>query len=165
MSRRWSPSSVWAAFSPPKPPPTMRTLWRGLGGGGATSCPAPRGMQLDGSRDALQLDGPDVVEPHPIAARGIDDRLADEDLARPGVLGDARGHVDRLAVVVALLDHDGAGVEPDVGRRQARVHDAIDHLERRDDPGLRVTEVEHHPVAEPLHGPAAVLGGAALHDP
>jgi hypothetical protein len=36
-------------------------------------------VQADGAHDALELDIADVDERHPPAARGIDDRPADED--------------------------------------------------------------------------------------
>src|SRR5215218_6749750 len=50
---------------------------------------------------------------------GIDDLLGDEDLTGPGVLGDPRGEVHRLSVVVALLEEDRSGVQANVSGWQA----------------------------------------------
>src|SRR4029450_11219112 len=61
------------------------------------------------TRDALQLHRADLGEGHLDPRGGIDDLLADEDLTRPGVLGDPRGEVHRSSVVVALLEEDGPG--------------------------------------------------------
>ena len=52
-----------------------------------------------------------------------------------------------------------------MGRRQPGVDHARDHLQRGHDAAARVREVEHHPVAEPLHRPAAVLDRRPLDEP
>ena len=48
-------------------------------------------------------------------------------------------------------------MDPDVRRGQARVGGAFDHLERRHHAPPGLAEVEHHPVAQPFHGPSRVL--------
>ncbi len=99
------------------------------------------------------------------AVGGIDDRLADDHLVRPGVVRDPRRDVDRGPVVVALLEDHRAGVEPHVRRRQTGPGHACDHLDRREHALPRVGEVEHDAVAEPLDGPPAVLDRRPAHDP
>ena len=93
---------------------------------------------------------------------GIDDLLADEDLTRPGVLGDPRGEVHRSSVVVALLEQDRPGVQPNVSGRQAGGRYAVYQLEGRHHTGSRVAEVHHHAVTQPLHRPTATLQRASV---
>src|SRR4029453_6520525 len=101
---------------------------------------AMRGVQAY-TRDALQPHRADLGE-GPLAPRGgIDDLLADEDLTRPGVLGDPRGEVHRSSVVVALLEEDGPGVQPNVSGRQAGGRYAGYQLESRHHTESRVAEV------------------------
>src|SRR4249919_3456127 len=102
------------------------------------------------TRDALQLHRPDLGEGHVDPRGGIDDLLADEDLTRPGVLGDPRGEVHRSSVVVALLEEDRSSVKPNVSGRQAGRRYAVYQLEGRHHPGCRVAEVHHHAVTKPL---------------
>ena len=90
---------------------------------------------------------------------------ADEHLAGPRVVGDPRGEVHGLAEVVALLIQDRPRVQSDVGRRQSGGREPAHHLERGAHTGAGVGEVEHHAVAQPLDGLAAVPHGVALHQP
>src|SRR4029453_15442065 len=80
---------------------------------------AMRGVQAY-TRDALQLHRADLGEGHVDSRGGIDDLLCDEDLTRPGVLGDPRGEVHCLSVVIALLEEDRSGVQANVSGRQGR---------------------------------------------
>ena len=52
-----------------------------------------------------------------------------------------------------------------MGRRQPRGREPVHHLEGGAHAGAGIAEVEHHAVAQPLDGLAAVLHGAALHQP
>ena len=70
-----------------------------------------------GPGHAFELHRTDVAEREPFLLRSVRHRLADEHLALPRVLGDARGDVHGLAEVVALLEEDRPRVQADVGRR------------------------------------------------
>ena len=113
----------------------------------------------------LSSTGPISANAIPSSVRGVGDRLGDQHLAGPRVVGDARGEVHGLAEVVALLKEDRPRVQADVRRRQPGGRQPVHHLEGGSHAGARVAEVEHHAVAEPLDGLAAVLHGAALHQP
>jgi hypothetical protein len=52
-----------------------------------------------------------------------------------------------------------------MGRWQSHLLDSFDHLERGHHPPSRLREVQHHPVAEPLDGPASMLPRGPLHEP
>ena len=56
-------------------------------------------------------------------------------------------------------------MQADVGRRQTGGGQPVHHLESCAHAGGRIGEVEHHTVPQPLDGLAAVLHGAALHQP
>ena len=101
----------------------------------------------------------------PAPRRGVDHRLADHHLAGLREVGDPRREVDRRAVVVALLEDDRTSVKADMRRRQSGFGDALDHLECRDHARPGVREMQHHAIAEPLDGPAAVLDRGSLDDP
>ena len=86
-------------------------------------------MQADRATHALELHGADLAEGDLRPDRGVDDLLADQDLARPGVVRDPRGEIHRLPEVVAFLEDHGPGVQTDVRRRQAGLGHARDHLQ------------------------------------
>ena len=65
------------------------------------------------SWDALELDRPDVGEGHGLSLGRVDDLLADQHLAGPGVLGDPRRQVHRPAEVVTLLEDHRPRVDPE----------------------------------------------------
>ena len=65
-------------------------------------------------RHALELDRTDVHEVDPVLRAGVSYRLADQHLAGPRVIGDARAEVDGLTEVIACLEQDRPGVEADV---------------------------------------------------
>ena len=136
-----------------------------LSSGRARSAGSGGGVQAHGAGHALELDRADLPEGDLRPARGVDHLLADEHLARSGVVGDPRGDVHRLAVVVALLEDHRPGVQADVRRRQPGLGHARHHLEGGHDARAGVREVEHDPVAQPLDRPAAVLDRRALHQP
>ena len=52
-----------------------------------------------------------------------------------------------------------------VGWRQPGGGQPVHHLEGGTYAGARIAEIEHHTVAQPLDRLAAVLHGAALHQP
>jgi hypothetical protein len=101
----------------------MASLW-------STRCRAMRSVQAY-TRNALQLHRPDLGEGHADPRGGIDDLLCNEDLTRPGVLGDPRGEVHRSSVVIALLEEDRSGVQANVSGRQAGGRYAVYQLEGR----------------------------------
>ena len=113
----------------------------------------------------LSSTGPMSVERDPLFLRRVGYCPADQHLARPRIVGDARAEVHGLAEVVALLEEDRPRVQADVGRRQPGGRQPVHHLEGGAHAGAGVAEVEHHAVAQPLDGLAAVLHGAALHEP
>ena len=78
---------------------------------------------------------------------------------------DPCGEVHGLAEVVAFLEEHRSGMQADVGGWQPGRSDAGDHLERGRNAGPGVTEMEHHAIAQPLHGTTAVLEGCARDDP
>ena len=86
-------------------------------------------MQAHGATHPLELHRADLAEGDGRPIRGVDDLLADQDLARPGVIRDPRGHVHRLPVVVTFLEDHGACVQTDMGGRQPGLGHARDHLE------------------------------------
>jgi hypothetical protein len=73
--------------------------------------------QAHGAGNALEFHGADVPELDRRAGRGVDHGLADDDLACLRVVGDPRCEIDRLAVVVTLLEDNRSGVQSDVRRR------------------------------------------------
>src|SRR5919106_6189645 len=121
---------------------------------------ATSGVKPKRPLDALQLDGPDLLERHGCPVRRLHDLLAHHHLAGPGVVRDPRREVDRTAEVVTVLEDHRPCVESDVGRWQVVVRDTLGHLEGREHGTTRFPEIEHHSVAEPLHRSAPVfLGG------
>jgi hypothetical protein len=76
-----------------------------------------RGVQADGTTHALEFHSADLAEDDVRPRRGVDDLLADQDLARPGIVRDPRGEIHRLTKVVAFLEHHGPGMQTDVCRR------------------------------------------------
>src|SRR5919106_1674090 len=110
--------------------------------------------------DAPQFDRTDLEEGHGCSVRRVDDLLAHHDLTGPGVIGYPRRQVDGTAEVVTLLENHRPRVESDPGRRQIVTGDALDHVEGREYGITGFSEIEHHPVAEPLHrSPPMFLGG------
>jgi hypothetical protein len=101
--------------------------------------------------DALQLHGADLGERHRPSLRRVDDLLADQHLAGPGVVGDPRREVHGPAEVVTVLEHHRPRVDPDVRRWKVVAPDHLDHLKSGRHGSSRLPEVEHHAVAEPLH--------------
>jgi hypothetical protein len=81
------------------------------------------------TRDALHR--PDLGEAHIDPSGGIDNLLCDEDLTRPGVLGDPRGEVHRSSVVIALLEEHRSEVQASVSGRQAGRRYAVYQLQGR----------------------------------
>ena len=127
-------------------------------GSGATI----RDVQLEDRGDTLELDGTDLREGDGGPIRGVDDLLADHDLALASVLGDPRRNVHRPAEIVAFLEQDRPGVESDMRRGQIRLGGAFHHFQGGQDGASRLAEIEHHAVAQPLDRLAAVVDGGPL---
>src|SRR4051794_10200497 len=99
MMRRWvtscSRTSLTGArrsFSAPRDRAGRRGGPRRRASGSVEPAPSDghgRGVQAHGAADALELHGTDLPEGDISPACGVDDLLADENLARPGVLRDA----------------------------------------------------------------------------
>src|SRR4029453_10770977 len=90
------PSPALAPSLPPGVPPARRD----------------DGRELHGAGDPLEPDRPDVLEAGGLGRRGRHDLGRHQDLAGPGLVHDAGGHVDDPAVAVAVP-------EPDRPRRDA----------------------------------------------
>src|SRR6266702_2485222 len=69
-------------------------------------------QQVHGVGYAFELHQTDVPERDPVLLRGVGYGLADQHLAGPRVVGDARSQVHGLAEVVALLEGTGPVCTP-----------------------------------------------------
>ena len=121
-------------------------------------------MEPHGPRDTLELHGSDLREGGDSSLRGCQHLLAHEHLAGSSVLGDPRGNIHRLTKVVTILEEDGSRVEAHVRGRQARLADAVHHVEGGNNAWSRVLEEEHDPVSQPFDGSTAVLDRCPLHE-
>ena len=79
------------------------------------SADSERHVETNRARHALELDVTDFGERHRRPRGRVDHFLADENLARPGVVRDPSGDVHRAAEVVTLVENDRPGVDPDMG--------------------------------------------------
>ncbi|MGO9179687.1 MAG: hypothetical protein ACLQBX_10330 [Candidatus Limnocylindrales bacterium] len=95
------------------------------------------GVQAHGAGHAHELNRADLPEGDRCSAQGVDDLLADQHHAGSSALGDPRGDVYRLAVLVALLEDHRSGVQADVRRRQPGLGYARHHLEGGDHTPVR----------------------------
>src|SRR4029453_14956801 len=113
------------------------------------SSPVPP-VRRDGPRNPLERHVAHRLEPDAVDGRpGL---LADEHLMRARVVGDPRRDVDRPAEEVAfLLDHR-ARVDADACGPPHGVLGLLQQFQPAEDRIPRLAEVEHPPVAEPLHG-------------
>src|SRR5512133_1613118 len=107
--------------------------------------------------DALQLHRPDLGECHWSSVRPVDDLLADQHLALSGVLGDPCRDVHGSAEVVPFLEDHRPRVDPNMRRWKAVAPDHLHHLNGGEHGISRLWEVEHHTIAQPLHGRSSVL--------
>jgi hypothetical protein len=89
--------------------------------------------------------------------RPLDHGLAHQDPTGAGIGGDPSGQIHGAAEVVAALDHHRPGRDPDVHRRQPGRRELLHHPKRRQHRPGGIAEVDHHPIAQPLHRRPAVL--------
>src|SRR5688572_30003233 len=102
--------------------------------------------------DAFQLHRPNLGECDGSSVRRVDDLLADQHLAGSGVVGDPCRDVHGPAEVVTFLEDHRPGVDPHVRRWEGLASDDLHHLDSGENGISWLWEVEHHTVAEPLHG-------------
>ena len=89
-------------------------------------------VEGDWSAQPLERDRSNGLKADRLQRVGVsNDLVADEDLPRSGVVGDPGSDVDRAAEVVAVLEHDRAGVQADPGPGQSDLGDAVDQLQIR----------------------------------
>ena len=156
------------ATRPPRPlrgPPGRRRRGQPL--------PAPQaGLRLShqarlasrtrtGAEKPLSSRSPSAVKRTPSPSTAAATGSGDQDLPGLGAGGDPGGQVDGAAGNAALDDHRPGG-HADVGRGEAGLGDLADHGQGGRDRVRRFAEVQHHPVAQPLHRGAAVGPRGAL---
>jgi hypothetical protein len=82
-------------------------------------------VEDDRAGDALEAGGADADESEPRILHQLDRLATGEDLSGPGPGCDPRCDVDRPAEHVAILGNHGAGMDADVGGRQAHPWSAL----------------------------------------
>src|SRR5215211_133956 len=127
----------------------------------STACGA---VERDLVFEALERDGADRLERHPVAVPLLLYLLAYENFAGPRVIRDSRCDIDCPPEVVAVAKDHASGVDAHTRSNLDSDRRLLHEVKTCQYGSRRVGEVEHHAVAKPLHRPPAVQYSDRVHE-